>query len=1051
MLSRSTLFVLAVAGLATPLAAQRAPVDSAQFNALAWRMIGPFRGGRVTAVAGHADQPYTFYMGTTGGGVWKTTDGGMTWFPTTDSTRMAGSIGAIAVAPSDPNVVYVGTGESPPRGNVSPGNGMYRSTDAGKSWSAVGLPDAGQIAAIAVHPTNPDLVYAAVLGHIFGPNEQRGVYRSADGGKTWNKVLYRDANSGAIALVMDPTNPRVLYAALWQTRRYPWGFESGGPGSGIFKSTDGGDHWTEITRNRGLPDSGVVGKVGIAVSPADPNRVWAIVEHDNGGVFRSDDGGATWQRVNDERRLRQRAWYYTHIHADPKDAETVYVLNTGFYRSVDGGSTYTAIRTPHGDNHGLWIAPNDPNRMINSNDGGANVSYNGGVTWTGQDNQPTAQLYHAFATNHFPYYVCGGQQDNSTICVPSRTDGFGITTQDYYVVGGCESGYVAARADDPDISYAGCYGGSLDRHDRKTGQQRSVSPWPDNPMGWGAADLTYRFQWTYPIVFSPQDPNVLYVTSQYVHRTTNGGQSWETISPDLTRNDKAKQAASGGPITKDNTSVEYYATIFTFAPSPKDAQVLWAGSDDGLVHVTRDGGATWTNVTPKDLPEWAMISIIDASPHDAGTAFVAATRYKLDDFAPYLYKTTDYGRTWTKIVTGIPAGHFTRTIRQDPVQPNLLYAGGEFGAYVSFDTGAHWQSLQLNLPIVPVHDLVVKESDLVLASHGRSFWILDDLTPLREIAAGTVTGARHLFTPRPAYRMGGGGFGFGASGVGANPPSGIVTYFYLKDKPAGEVKVEVLEQDGTVIKTFSTKSGSPAAGEGGGRRGGGGDRLEVSAGMNRFVWNLRYPDASRFDGMIFWAGGIAGPTAPPGTYQIRVTSGDWSETRSATLLEDPRATASQADLEAQFQFLIKIRDRVSAANDAVTKIRSVRRDVDGALQRLSAAGSAVAKPAADSVRALAKTLKDELTAVEEAIYQTKNRSNQDPLNFPIRLNNKIAALAGVVSEGDYKPTDQAYAVFDELSAALQVQLDKLDAVLHDRIPAFNAAVGGLNLPAVVVK
>ena len=1038
-MTRLVLFLVATCGFVAPLGAQSAPVDSTLFNALHWRMIGPYRGGRVTAVAGHADQPYVYYMGVTGGGVWKTTDGGMTWFPITDSTRMAGSIGAIAVAPSDPNVVYVGTGESPPRGNVSPGNGMYRSTDGGGSWTAVGLPDAGQIAKIVVHPTNPDLVYVAVLGHIFGPSEQRGVFRSTDGGKTWSKLLYRDANSGAIDLVIDPTNPRILYAALWQTRRFPWGFESGGPGSGIFKSTDGGDHWTEITRNRGLPDSGVVGKVGIAVSPADHERVWAIVEHQHGGVFRSDNGGETWQQVNDERRLRQRAWYYTEIYADPHDPETMYVLNTGFYRSVDGGRTYSSIRPPHGDNHDLWIAPNDPNRMINSNDGGANVSYNGGLTWTSQDNQPTAQMYHAWATDHFPYYVCGGQQDNSTICVPSRTSGGGITTQDYYTVGGCESGFVVTRPDKPDVSYAGCYGGSLDRQNRATGEERSISVWPDNPMGWGAGDIKYRFQWTYPIVLSPENPNVLYVTSQYVHKTTNEGQSWETISPDLTRHDMSKLGPSGGPITKDNTSVEYYATIFALAPSPKDSNVLWAGSDDGLVHVTRDGGAHWTDVTPKDLPEWALISIIDASPHDPGTAFVAATRYKLDDFAPYIYKTTDYGKSWQKIVTGIPAGHFIRTVRQDPVQPNLLYAGGEFGLYVSFDGGAHWQSLQLAMPIVPIHDLTVKGSDLVAATHGRSFWILDDLTVLRQIASGTSVGNRHVFTPTRAYRMGGGGFGFAREGVGENPPNGIVLYYYLKEKPAGEVKVDVLDANGTLIKSFSSTAEER------------GDRLSPHAGLNRFVWNLRYPDASRFEGMIFWAGGTQGPRAVPGTYQFRVSNGDWSETRSAELVEDPRVSATQADLQAQFDFLIQIRDRVTEANDAVKRIRSVRSDMDGALQRLTAAGSAVAKPAADSVRALAKAIKDDLTSVEEAIYQTKNRSNQDPLNFPIRLNNKIAALAGSVGSGDNRPTDQAHAVFDELSAALQVQLDRLQTVLRDRIPAFNRAVGALNLPAVVVK
>jgi photosystem II stability/assembly factor-like uncharacterized protein len=768
----------------------------------------------------------------------------------------------------------------------------------------------------------------------------------------------------------------------------------------------------------------VVGKVGLAVSPVRPDRVWAIVEHADGGVFRSDDGGDTWQKLNDDRALRQRAWYYTNIYADPQDGETVYVLNVQFHKSVDGGRTFTTLRAAHGDHHALWIAPNDARRMVNGNDGGANVSYNGGLSWTGQDNQPTAQMYHAFTTNHFPYYVCGGQQDNSTICVPSRAASFGGATTDAYTVGGCESGFVVARADQPDVSYAGCYGGTLDRNDRRTGQTRNVSVWPDNPMGWGAGDLKYRFQWTYPIASSPEDPNVLYVTSQYVHRTTNEGQSWETISPDLTRHDSTKLGPSGGPITKDNTSVEYYATIFALAPSPRDANVLWAGSDDGLIHVTRDGGTTWTNVTPKDLPEWALISIIDASPHDAGTAYVAATRYKLDDFAPYIYKTADYGKTWKKIVTGIPAGQFIRTVRQDPARPTLLYAGGEFGAYVSFDDGARWQSLQLNLPVVPIHDLVVKGTDLVAATHGRSFWILDDVTPLRELTADMARAQRVLFTPRPTYRMEGGG---------------AMVHFYVRQQPEGEVKLEVLDADGKLVKAFSTAGKER------------GDRLEVNAGMNRFDWNLRYPDASRFDGLIMWGGGTQGPVAVPGRYQVRLTAGDWSETRGFDLLTDPRVSVSPADLQAQFDFLIRLRDRLSEANDAVSRIRAVRRDMDGVLARLDAAGDAARGTAGDSVRTLARAIGAELTAVEQAIYQTKNRSSQDPLNFPIRLNNKIAALAGVVAGADARPTDQSYAVFDELSAALQQQLDRLAAVIRDRIPTFNTAVAGLGLPAVIVR
>jgi len=820
---------------AAPPAAAR--VDTSLFNALEWRSIGPFRGGRSTAVAGHADQLSTFYFGATGGGVWKTTDGGLTWQPISDKDFRAGSIGAIEVAPSDPNVVYVGTGETPIRGDVSPGDGMYRSTDAGKTWVPSGLRDAGQIGAIRVHPANADWVYVAALGHAFGPNPERGVFRSKDGGRTWDKILFRSDSAGAIDLVMDPMNPRILFAAFWQARRGPWYMSSGGPGSGLFKSTDGGDTWTEITRNQGLP-KGMIGKIGVTVSHANHDRVWAIVEAEDGGVFRSDDGGATWRRLNEDRNLRQRAWYYTHIHADPKDPETVYVMNVGFYRSVDGGRTFAPIRTPHGDNHALWIAPNDPLRMINGNDGGANVSYNGGVSWTGQANQPTAQFYHVTTTTHVPYKVCGAQQDNSTVCIASRTDGGGITEKDWYEVAGCESGYIAARADDPDVTFGGCYGGFISRHDRRTGQERVVSVWPDNPMGWGAADLKYRFNWTFPIVHSPQNPKVLYVSANVVFKSTNEGQSWEAISNDLTRNDKTKQGPSGGPITKDNTSIEYYDVVFALAPSPHDSSTLWAGTDDGLVHLTRDGGKTWTNVTPpaRDLPEWALISIIDVSPHDPATAYVAATRYKWDDFRPYIYKTSDYGRTWRKIVAGIPDNHFIRVVREDPVRRGLLYAAGEFGVYVSFDDGAGWQSLQRNLPVVPIHDLVVKNNDLVVATHGRSFWILDDLTPLHQLGDSVVRASRFLFRPRDPYRVGGGGgFGFAASGVGANPPNGAVVFFYLKDKPDSTalLQLDFLDARDSLIRRFTTRPKEP------------GDSLKVRAGMNRFVWNLRYAAARR--------------------------------------------------------------------------------------------------------------------------------------------------------------------------------------------------------------
>ncbi len=1045
---RRLLAAVAFLAVAVPVAAQRrssaapAAFDTSLYNALEWREIGPFRGGRVTAVAGHADQPLTYYFGGTGGGVWKTSDGGLTWAPISDKYFRAGSIGAIEVAPSDPNVIYVGTGESPIRGNVSPGNGMYKSTDAGKTWTHIGLPNAGQIGAIRVHPTNPDLVYVAVLGHAFGPNPERGVFRSKDGGKTWDKILFRSDSAGAIDLAMDPANPRILYAAIWQARRGPSYMSSGGPGSGLFKSTDGGDTWKEITRNEGMP-RGVIGKIGVTVS-ANHDRVWAIVEADSGGVFRSDDGGDTWRRTNDERNLRQRAWYYSHIHADPKDPETVYVLNTSMYRSVDGGRTFTPLRAPHGDHHGLWIAPNDPARMINSNDGGANISNNGGATWTGQDNQPTAQFYHVIATTHVPYKVCGSQQDNSTVCIASRTNGGSIGEKDWYEVGGGESGWIAARADDPDIVYAGSYS-YLSRLDVRTGQERNIFPWPDNPMGWGAGDLKYRFQWTFPVVLSPFNPSVLYAGANVVFRTTNDGQSWEAISGDLTRNDKSKQGPSGGPITKDNTSVEYYSTVFVIAPSAKDSGLIWAGSDDGLVHVTRDGGKTWTNVTPPAsiLPDWSLISSIEPSPHDAATAYVAATRYKLDDFKPYVFKTSDYGKTWRAITGGIPEGHFIRVVREDPARRGLLFAGGEFGVYVSFDDGASWQSLQRNLPVVPIHDLVVKDNDLVAATHGRSFWILDDLTPLQQLADSVARQTRFLYTPRTAYRMGlGGGFGGGGGGpanVGRNPPGGAALFFYLKSAPDSttDVHLDILDSRDSLVRRFAPKPKAPT------------DSLKLRAGMTRFVWNLRYSDASRFQGMIFWAGGTAGPVAVPGTYKVRLSVGDWSQTREFAVRGDPRLKTTPAEYQQQFDLLMKIRDRVSAANDAVRRIREVRDQIDGAATR--ARGGGLPGDAGKRIAQQADSIKGRLAAVEQAIYQVQNRSSQDPLNYPIRLNNKIAALAGVVASADAAPTAQSVQVFDELSAALQVQLDRLKAVLDADVPAFNRLVKESDVPAIILR
>ncbi|HEY6809156.1 MAG TPA: glycosyl hydrolase, partial [Gemmatimonadales bacterium] len=885
--------------LAAPARAQApAAVDTSRFSALHWRLVGPFRGGRVDAVAGVVGQPLVYYFGATGGGVWKTVDGGLTWNPVADKTLTTGSIGALAVAESDPNVVYAGSGEETVRGNVSPGDGMYKSTDAGKTWSKTGLADAGQIGRIAVHPRNADLVYVAVIGHAFGPNAMRGLYRSADGGKTWQRILSRNDSTGAIDVVLDPTNPRVIYASLWQAQRTPWDFSSGGAGSGLFKSTDGGDTWTELTRNKGMP-AGVIGRIDMAVSPVDPERVWAVVEAKDGGVFRSDDGGTTWTKTSDDHEIRQRAWYFSNIYADPASADVVYTLNTSLLKSVDGGATFKPLDAPHGDHHALWIDPTNPQRMINGNDGGATVTTNGGESWTTQDNQPTAQFYHVIATTHWPYKLCGAQQDNSTVCIASSTDGFGITDKDWFEAGGGESGWLASRADDPDVIYAGSYGNHITRLDTRTGQERNINAWPDNPMGHGAADLKYRFQWTFPIVLAPTNPNDLYIGAQVLFKSTDEGASWQLISPDLTRNDTTRQRPSGGPITKDNTSVEYYGTIFTVAPSPKDSNAIWVGTDDGLVQLTRDGGKTWQNVTPKEITAGTQVSTVEASPVDAATAYVAATRYKLDDFAPYAFVTHDFGKTWRKITAGIPATHFVRVVRQDPVRPELLYAGTEFGPYVSFNDGANWQPLRLNLPVTPVHDLTVKGDELAAATHGRAFWILGNLGVLRQLSGAAATADRVLYTPGNAWRTGGGGFGRAIPGVGENAPRGAQLAFYLKSKPDSAVTVAVLDARDSVVRTWSTRPADPQ------------DSIEVKAGMNVVTWNLRYAGAHRFKGLVLWGGGTQGPVAVPGTYKVRVSTAGWSDTKTFQVVEDPRVHVTPADLQKQFDLLVRIRDRVS--------------------------------------------------------------------------------------------------------------------------------------------
>ncbi len=1047
-----SLLILCVIAIANSYSSQAQQASSDNpLKGLQYRSIGPFRGGRVTAVAGVPSQPMVYYFGATGGGVWKTTDGGVNWAPVSDGFFGTGSVGAIGVSESDPNVIYVGMGESPIRGNVSHGDGVYKSMDAGKTWKKVGLDDTRHIGRIRVHPKTPDVVYVAAIGHIFGPNEQRGVFRSKDGGKTWEKVLHRSNKAGAIDLTLDPTNPNVIYAGFWEVFRTPYSLESGGQGSGLFKSTDGGDTWTEITRNPGLP-KGVVGKVGITVSPANPERVWAIVEAEDGGVFRSDNGGRTWIKTNEARNLRQRAWYYTRIYADPKNVETVYVLNTGFYKSNDGGRTYTTISVPHGDNHDLWIAPDDNQRMVNGNDGGANVSFNGGRTWTEQD-QATAQFYRVAIDNDFPYHIYGAQQDNSTVKIVSRSMEGSIGRTDWAETAGAESGWLAPHPKDSNIVFGGNYGGLISRLDHRTGQNRAVTVWPENPMGWGAEGMKFRFQWNFPILFSPHDPNTLYAAGNVIFKTTNEGQSWQAISPDLTRNDRSKQGPSGGPITKDNTSVEYYCTIFALMESPAQKGVIWAGSDDGLVHVARDGGKKWDNVTPKEMPEWIQINSIEASSHDAATAYFAGVMYKSDDFRSYLYKTNDYGKTWKKITSGIPDGAFTRVIREDPNKRGLLYAGTETGMYVSLNDGETWQSLQLNLPVVPITDLAVhkRDKDLIVATQGRSFWVLDDLRVLHQWTDAIANADAHLFKPEEAYRMEGAGFPLSPNAtVGANPPAGAVIWYHLKDKPKGEATIEILDGAGKLVKKFSSKApeGAPAApaGEEGFFFGGGGSaRVPAEKGLNRFVWDLRYPEAARFPGLIMWAGSTTGPRAVPGTYQAKLTVDGKTMTESFDLKKDPRIPTTPEDFQKQFDLLTKIRDKVSETHNAIIEIRDVRKQVDDYAKRIKD------QPNSQPIVDAAKSLNAKLTAIEEELYQTKNQSNQDPLNYPIKLNNKLAALTGVVASADAAPTDQSYAVYEDLTGRINAQLEKLKQVMATDVPAFNKLVRERDVPAVFVK
>jgi photosystem II stability/assembly factor-like uncharacterized protein len=1018
--------------------------EDPQFKGMKYRLVGPFRGGRSLTASGVSGDPNTYYFGATGGGVWKSSDGAMTWAPVFDKETVS-SIGSLAVAPSDQNVVYAGTGEACIRGNISHGDGIYKTVDGGKTWKNVGLRDSRAIGKVIVDPKNADVAFVAALGHPFGPNTERGIFRTTDGGKTWEKVLYKDENTGGIDVAFDPRNSHILFASLWEARRTPWGLSSGGPGSGIYRSSDGGSTW-KLLEEHGLP-KGPYGKIGIAVA-ANSDRVYALIEAPEGGLYRSDDSGDTWQLLNNDRAFWQRAWYYMHIVADPQSADVVYIANVDFYKSSDGGHTFNKVKVPHGDNHSMWIDPKDTNRMIVTNDGGVTVSLDGGKNWTRQDNQPTGQFYHVIADNRTPYYLYGSQQDLSSVAIASRSDDGSIDRPDWYAVGGGEAGYIAPYPPDPNIVYAGEYEGVITRYDKRNGQTKNISAQPEISDGGGAARLEHRFQWTAPILVSPHDPNTLYHAGERLFKTTDGGMHWEAISPDLTRNDKSKQQVSGGPIDKDDSGTEYYDTIFAVAESPLVKGLIWAGTDDGLIHITRDGGKNWTNITPKDLPDWSRISQIDASPHDAGTAYVAVDRHQSDDMRPYIYRTNDYGKSWVKISKGIADGAFVRVVREDPKKRGLLYAGTETGVYVSFNDGADWRSLQLNLPTAPVHDLVVKNNDLALATHGRAFWILDDVSPLRQYGDEIAKRDVHLYTPATAVRF------QNPSDeppkpvlVGENPPAGALIYYSLKEKPKGETTIEILDSAGSVIRKYASNKteelDEPLTPE---------DKkpekqIKPEAGLNRFVWDLRYTGSGHVPDYYLWEykDGSRGPLALPGKYQVRLTVGGKIQTAAFDVTLDPRVNVSETDLRKQFDFLIQVRDELSRVYDAVNQIQDVREQVDGLTKRLP--DNATVKPMLIAATALDKNL----LAVRDDLTQMKIKSNEDSLAYPQKIDSKLAGLAMAVGEGtDSAPTEAEYLVFEKLKRQADVSIAHWAEIQKTELADFQKMMAGQNIQAIVV-
>ena len=1019
------LAVILLGATARPVVEQNDAVDPSFLQALRWRLVGPYRGGRVLGVAGVPGDSKVYYFGAAGGGLWKTTDGGVVWKPIFDEQNVA-AIGAIAVSESDPNVIYVGTGEACIRINSQNGDGVYKSVDGGKTWIHLGLEDTHHIGKVAVHPRDPDLVLVAALGHTYGENPERGIYRTTDGGLTWEKVLHENSTTGGIDVTFDPNNPHIAFAALWEAHRTPYSLSSGGPGSGLYRSRDGGLTWERLT-GHGLPE-GIWGKAGVAVSPARSVRIYALIEAEEGGLYRSDDGGDTWQHMNRSHELSQRAWYFMHVIPDPRDADTLYVLNIDLLKSIDGGRNFETLPQYHGDHHALWIDPQDPKRMVSGNDGGANVSLDGGKTWTRSDNnQPTGQFYHVSTDDRFNYKLYGNQQDYKAVAIASRSDLGGITASDWHPAGGCEMGFSVADPRNPDIVYSGCTDGRLTRYNHRTRHVARVDPWPEMFLGQPASEAKYRFQWTAPVLFSPHDPGVLYFAANVVFKTTNGGETWTPMSPDLTRDDKSKQGRSGGPITGDNVGSEYYCTIFALAESPVEKNLLWAGSDDGLVHVTRDGGENWVNVTPPDMPDWGRIMLIDPSPHDAATAYVAVDRHKLDDFKPYAYKTNDYGKTWRAITAGIPNEAFVRVVREDPDRRGLLFAGTERGVYVSFDDGARWQTLQLNLPMASIHDLVVKDSDLVAATYGRAFWILDDVTPLREVSGEVASAPAHLFSPRPAYRFR--SASRPKTPAGENPPAGAILYYSLKSEPKDEIRLAIVDVNGQTVRAFTAPSPD--------------SELGTRAGSNRFVWDLRYPGPPRVPGAVLIHSSLRGPMALPGLYQVQLTVDGSTLTAPLEVRSDPRISATRQDLEARFNLHRELTDRLSTVANAINGIRDLRRQLTALTGRIEA------DQESGPVLGEARRIVEKITAVENALTQPKLETREaDAFNFPPQLDNKLSHLMDVVDSSDAAPTEAMYAVYENIWGRVEVELGNLNAILTNDVPKLNELIESHRIPPV---